>query len=163
MQAKAEITILLLNYKRSHNLPRIIDNLKSQTVPVNIFLWDNSGNSTFHDARIDLIFRTSENQGCSPRWLTALYAKTKYIMTHDDDFLIINPDTIEKIVQCLNEQENKKTIVGYEGVFVDINKLIRNMCNLKIDTGLKKINLAMLHQDIRISNHQLEFILLKGG
>jgi glycosyltransferase involved in cell wall biosynthesis len=125
MQVKSEITILLLNYKRPHNLHRIIDSLKSQTVPVNIFLWDNSGSSTFHDHRIDLIFRTSENKGCSPRWLTALYAKTKYIMTHDDDFLIINPDTIEKIVQCLNEQKNKQTIVGYEGVFVDINKTYR--------------------------------------
>jgi glycosyltransferase involved in cell wall biosynthesis len=118
----SEITILLLNYKRPHNLSGIIDSLKNQTVPVNIFLWDNSGNSMFDDPRIDLIFRTSENKGCSPRWLTALYAKTKYVMTHDDDFLIAKPDTIEKIVKCLDEQKNEKTIVGYEGVFVDINK-----------------------------------------
>ena len=118
----SEITILLLNYKRPHNLTGIIDNLKNQTVPVNIFLWDNSGNSIFYDPRIDLIFRTSENKGCSPRWLTALYAKTKYIMTHDDDFSIVQKDTIEKIIKCLDEQENPKTIVGYEGVFVDINK-----------------------------------------
>ncbi len=117
-----EITVLLLNYKRPHNLARIVDSLKRQTVPVNIFLWDNSGNSLLYDSRIDLIFRTSENQGCSPRWLTALYAKTKYIMTHDDDFLIAKKDTIEKIIKCLDEQKNHKTIVGYEGVFVDTNK-----------------------------------------
>ena len=118
----SEITILLLNYRRPHNLGVIIDSLKNQTVPVNIFLWDNSGNSIFYDSRIDLTFRTSENKGCSPRWLTALYAQTKYIMSHDDDFLIIQRNTIEKIVNCLEEQENKKTILGYEGVCVNINK-----------------------------------------
>ena len=115
------ITVLLLNYKRPHNLAEIIDSLKSQTIPVKIILWDNSGNSTFYDNRIDLIIRTSENKGCSPRWFTALYAETKYIMTHDDDFLINKADTIENIVKCLDEKDNERTIVGYEGIVVDLN------------------------------------------
>lgn len=117
----SSITVLLLNYKRPHNLTGIVNSLKNQTIPVNIILWDNSGNSAFFDERIDLIIRTSENKGCSPRWFTALYAKTKYIMTHDDDFLITKSNTVEKIVNCLEEQENERTIVGYEGIVVDIN------------------------------------------
>ncbi len=116
-----QITVLLLNFKRPQNLPRIISSLKQQTIPVQIFLWDNSGEG-YQDERIDLIFNASDNQGCSPRWLMALYSKTPYIMTHDDDYVITKNDTIEKIVKCLKEQDNHRTIVGLEGIVIDKNK-----------------------------------------
>ena len=117
-----DITVLLLNYKRPQNLPKIIDCLKAQTISPSIFLWDNSGDSSFNDDRLDLTFRTSNNQGCSPRWLMALYSQTKYIMTHDDDFLITENDILEKIVRTLDKEENDRTILGLEGIVLDKSK-----------------------------------------
>jgi glycosyltransferase involved in cell wall biosynthesis len=118
----SELTVLLLNYKRPQNLPRIITSLKNQTIPTKLFLWDNSGTCDFDDPRIDLVVRSSENKGCSPRWLLTLYAETDYIMTHDDDYVITKPNVLEQIIACLKQQENERTIVGYEGIVVDQTK-----------------------------------------
>ncbi|MDC0839859.1 tetratricopeptide repeat protein [Limnospira fusiformis KN01] len=119
---RAKITILLLNFKRYHNIPKIVESLRSQTIPVEIFLWDNSSNINNFFPNIDLVFRASQNQGCSPRWFMALYAKTPYIMTHDDDFMITHHETIANIVRCLEEQQDTRTIIGLEGVVVNPNK-----------------------------------------
>ncbi len=117
-----ELTVLLLNYKRPQNLPKIITCLKAQTIPVNLFLWDNSGTCDFNDDRLDLIIRSSENKGCSPRWLMALYAETDYIMTHDDDYVITKSNALEQVVDCLKQQDNERTIVGFEGIVIDQSK-----------------------------------------
>ncbi|WP_323219537.1 tetratricopeptide repeat protein [Limnoraphis robusta] len=117
-----KITILLLNYRRPQNIPKIVESLRNQTVPVQIFLWDNSSDTNIFFSDIDLVFKASQNQGCSPRWFMALYAKTKYIMTHDDDFLITRSNVLENIVECLENQQNSRTIVGLEGIVVNPKK-----------------------------------------
>ena len=87
------VTVLLMNYKRRENLNKIILALKSQTIPCEIFVWNNAPEPFVH-ADVDWVLNSSDNVRCWPRWLMGTFAKNDYIMSHDDDLLITKEDAL---------------------------------------------------------------------
>ncbi|XOV93981.1 MAG: hypothetical protein ACFHWX_04585 [Bacteroidota bacterium] len=109
------VTVLLLNYKRPENLVEIIKALKSQTIPCDIFLWNNS-DKTFENHNLDLIINSSENLKCWPRWSMASFAQTPYIMTHDDDLCFTSNDCLERLIETHKKHEHPGLGIGFNGV-----------------------------------------------
>jgi GT2 family glycosyltransferase len=107
------ITALLLNYKRRDNLIKIISGLRQQTIPVEIFVWNNNPiDSTRFDA--DMQINSERNLMCSPRWLMAAFATTKYVFSLDDDLFIREPKLLENSIALL--EESNIEALGYTGV-----------------------------------------------
>ena len=80
----ADITVVLTNWKRRDNLKKIVQDLRRQTVPLIIQVWDNSGVGQ-EDEDVDLWITSSKNVGCTPRWRLIQSAGTKWACFLDDD------------------------------------------------------------------------------
>jgi hypothetical protein len=109
------VTVLLLNYKRVENLPIILDALKNQTVECKIFLWNN-GEEEFNDPRLDLVINSSKNLKCWARWSMASYANTPYVMSHDDDLVLSSPDSLQSLIDTMEENYEAGRAIGFNGV-----------------------------------------------
>ncbi len=108
-------TALLLNWKRPENLKRVIQSIRSQSVPVEIFLWNNNINdTTIYD--VDLQINSSKNLMCWPRWFLANYTDSEYIFSLDDDLALADTTVIS---DCIAYVRDHNASIGYSGVVLD--------------------------------------------
>ncbi len=163
-----KVTALLLNYKRPENINLIIENIKSQSVPINIFLWNNN-NEDNKKYPVDLQINSSLNLMCSPRWLMIGYSESEYFFSLDDDLNFKDSKVIE---DCVSYVTNHNCAIGYQGVLIkEYNKYwnsehfypnINNDINVDIIKGrfifcskfqLRKINFS---QYKKADNYRIE-------
>jgi len=109
------ITVIMLNFRRRENVPRILDALSTQTVKPTIWLWNN-GRQPLRDARVDMEVVADRNWHCWPRWFLASYATTDHVMMIDDDIVPACDRMLEAAIDSLEGQDAFDTIVGAEGV-----------------------------------------------
>ena len=109
------VTVLLMNYKREENLPKIIDALKSQTIDCKIFLWNNA-EKPYQDDRLDLIINSSQNLKCWARWSMVAYTDSPYIMTHDDDLRLTSSNALQTLIEQFERNYIPGRAIGFNGV-----------------------------------------------
>ena len=109
------ITVIMLNYRRTANIERILQALSDQTIKPTIWLWNNSG-QRLDNSRVDMEVVAETNLHCWPRWFLASYAPTMYVMMIDDDIVPTSNKLIEIVIDALENQVKPETIVGAEGV-----------------------------------------------
>jgi len=115
-------TALLLNWKRPNNLISILKSIRRQTIPIDIFLWNNNSEDK-NDYDVDLRIDSSQNLICWPRWLMSSFAETEYIFTLDDDLIFTENNIIEKCIDYFQKNELFfNTIIGKYGVVFNSNK-----------------------------------------
>jgi hypothetical protein len=119
-------TALLLNYKRPENINAIIENIKSQSIPINIFLWNNN-NEDNKKYPVDLQINSSLNLMCSPRWLMSGYSESEYFFSLDDDLNFKDSKVIE---DCVSYATNHNCAIGYQGVVIGPSKQYWNSKHL---------------------------------
>jgi hypothetical protein len=107
----AATTALLINWRRPNHVRRIVSSLRAQSVPVEIFLLDNSGSSENFD--VDFTLRSNKNLHCWMRWAMAMYANSEFVFSLDDDLEMVDPKTLEK---CIGGIHGVVEALGYEGV-----------------------------------------------
>lgn len=112
----ATVAAILLNWKRPDDLRKAIANIRAQTVPIDIYLWDNNPGEQF-DA--DVVIKSSENYKCIPRWLmtSLMPAHIQYVFTLDDDVSLTKPNAIDLCLRqhtALIKQGYKHPIVALE-------------------------------------------------
>ncbi|MCP4397975.1 MAG: PqqD family peptide modification chaperone [bacterium] len=110
----AEMTIILLNYKRPENIPIILDSIDRQTVKPIVFLWNN-GPDDVDFSGIDRYKKSPDNAGCMVRWNFAREADTPYIMSLDDDFCFGRDDALADVIESLRAMDDPARIVGPTG------------------------------------------------
>jgi hypothetical protein len=106
-------TALLLSYERQDNLRKIIDNLRKQSVDIDIFLWNNNPEDKT-EYPVELQINSSKNLMCWPRWFMANYASTDYVFSLDDDLLMMDNRLIEQCIDYLSTHDCDA--IGYSGV-----------------------------------------------
>lgn len=107
----AEVTAIILNYKRPHLVVNLMYRLKQQTVDVDTILINNAeepGIFSFSSGYVHIPW----NAGCWIRLPFARYANTKYIMFMDDD---VFPATDTFVSDALSIAEDSGCMVGVEG------------------------------------------------
>lgn len=82
---KPTVTAILLSWKRKPNMPRIIEALRKQTVPVEVWVINNDGTQGFG---ADRLIAMPWNAGEWARYPMAGRAETEYVMFQDDDFML---------------------------------------------------------------------------
>jgi hypothetical protein len=111
------ITFLILNFSRPNNLSRIIDSLKSQSIPVKVFVWDNS--NQLENCNADLIVQSSKNVMSYPIPFMLSLADTEFVGKIDDDLCPSDDQVVERLLNCLvSEKTRQKFLVGTNGVVV---------------------------------------------
>lgn len=133
-----KITALLLNYKRPDNLKKIINSLRNQTIPVEIFLWNNN----IDDVRkydVDMQINCSKNLMCSPRWLMGGYTNSEYVFSLDDDLMFSDNSVIEDSVKYIENIECNA--VGYTGVILNKEKDYWSSLHIKSGTEDKRVDI----------------------
>ena len=116
------VTAVLLNWKRPDNLPLVVDSIRRQTVPISIWLWDNSGGND--DFGVDVVIRSSENFLCWPRWLMGALTHGDYVFSLDDDLMFTDDALIEKCIRRMEQFGDKapRTVLGRSGVVLNAQK-----------------------------------------
>jgi glycosyltransferase involved in cell wall biosynthesis len=109
------ITVILLNWKRPENLKKIIKSLRSQTIPVEIFLWNNNKDDTFQ-YEVDLQINSSKNLKCWARWFLINYSDNEYVCVMDDDLIMDDHNVLK---ECLEYVENNDVSIGRHGVILN--------------------------------------------
>jgi len=129
---RPQVTVVLVNYRRVQNLKAVLDCLSDQTVPVQVFLWNNAyggpraaGQAEAGPDRQDLLeaathplvklcVESSRNMRCWPRWLLASMANTEYICSMDDDLVFTDARVLEDAVWA-SRTKCPEGVVGFFG------------------------------------------------
>ena len=109
-------TALLLNYNKKNSLKRTIESIRSQTIPIEIILCDNSGKNECADLDVDLLISASANLHCKARFFLGCYATTDVLFTLDDDVVLRGPNVIEYYYKFLTTFREKDKLIC-----VDVN------------------------------------------
>lgn len=153
------VTVLLMNYKRRENLNKIILALKSQTIPCEIFVWNNAPEPFVH-ADVDWVLNSSDNVRCWPRWFMGTFAKNDYIMSHDDDLLITKEDALELLVKEYEEKGHKGMAIGPYGVILGRNNVYfpKNV----LAKGLQKLGSTGIPKHLSFPQKCVKVDIIKG-
>jgi hypothetical protein len=110
----ANITILLLNWRRPGNLALVIRSIEQQTIRPPVFLWNNG--ARFAHPSIDWQVESSLNKRCWPRWTLGAMAETDYVCSLDDDFAFGDDRVLEDLLEYLDHLDHPDRAVGAAGV-----------------------------------------------
>lgn len=113
---KSELTLGLCNYARPQQLHTVIDLLKQQSCPPDIFVWNNNPAYTFQDDRADWVINSNRNE--HTRHVVSLWqqAGTRFVGRMDDDLYPGDTEIIADAVEVLRRQDHDRRIVGAFGV-----------------------------------------------
>jgi hypothetical protein len=105
------ITAVLLSWKRKKNLPQIIEAIRAQTIPTEIWVINNDGFETFGADRLIAI---PWNAGEWARYVVAGRVESFYTMFQDDDFMLGDDHYLEEAWR-LHEKYCPEHILGVAG------------------------------------------------
>ena len=146
------ITILLMNYKREENLPRIISDLRNQSIRCEIFLWNNAP-TPFHHEEVDWVVNSSKNVRCWARWSMAQFATNDWIMTLDDDLTLGDSESLAYLLEQANRYYKAGRAFGLFGVQYNGDKKYQRP---KEKQGVRKD--ANIHHDLPERNTPVDII-----
>lgn len=106
------VTAVLLSWKRKPNMPLIIDALRAQTVPVEVWLINNDGAEDFG---ADRLISIPWNAGEWARYPVAGRVETEYCLFQDDDFMLNDDTYVEDAINLL-EKKCPQHILGIAGM-----------------------------------------------
>ena len=95
------ITAVLLSWKRKLNMPLIIEALRGQSVPVDIWLINNAG---YEDFGADRLIAMPWNAGEWARYVMVGRVETYYCMFQDDDFMLGDKHFLEDALELLADK-----------------------------------------------------------
>jgi glycosyltransferase involved in cell wall biosynthesis len=106
-----EASAVLLNYRKKNSLIKTIKSIRSQSIPVEIILIDNSGKDECKDLDIDFLISSSKNLHCKSRFLFSQYATADFIFTLDDDVILQDSTGIEHYLNFFKDLNNKEDFI----------------------------------------------------
>lgn len=109
---KPLVTAILLSWKRVANMRPIVDALRSQTVPVEIWTINNGADDI--DLADDRYIHIPWNAGEWARYVFAGRAETEYVMFQDDDFMLGDETFLEDAIR-LHKEKCPEHIIGVAG------------------------------------------------
>lgn len=111
---KTRVEVVLTNWRRPANIPRVRDSIRAQTERVRLTLIDASERGNECDAsRFDRVFRMP-NCGSWNRMVIAGGYDCEYTLFIDDDVLA-GPTMVEEFLRFADAVENKFAVLGFKG------------------------------------------------
>ena len=119
----ADIAVIICSYKRVNNMSQIINNLQKQSIPIDIYIWNNNINLKYDLNKVCAvsllkyniyIHHSKYNIYPIARFILARQLRNKYtyFIFLDDDQLL-NSNSIKQLKDDISKFSN--TIVGYHG------------------------------------------------
>ena len=104
------VTAILLSYKRKPNMPLIVESIRGQTVPTEIWVINNDGCDDFG---ADKSIHIPWNAGEMARYIWAMRPGTDYVTFQDDDWLIQDERFYEDGIELVEKRPDY--LVGTAG------------------------------------------------
>jgi hypothetical protein len=95
---------MMLSWKRTKNIQKIIDSIRNQSVETEIFLWNNDEEDE-EKYPVDLQINSSVNLMCWTRWLLLAYASGNYVCTIDDDLCFLDSDVLKDGIEYCKKND----------------------------------------------------------
>jgi len=127
-----DLTVVLTNYLRPKNVATILDALASQSLPHQLFVWDNSPGHTFQDSRADWIVHSSRNARCGARWWMAAHAETPWTVVMDDDLMPADSGVLLDLLASLSQGQTRD-VVGAAGVILEASVPYAHCCHVGLE------------------------------
>lgn len=141
-----KLTLIILNWKRPHNVRRIVQAYLAYSRFDEIILWNNNPECSFKIKNEKLKYFTSENQFTVSRYAATFFARNNDIMFQDDD-LFLTELQIEKLFEV--HLAHPKSIIGCFGRNLKDGRYVRDCSYGKVDVILGRV---MLFEKKLISN-----------
>lgn len=106
------VTAVLLSWKRKPNMPKIIEALRQQTVPIDVWVINNGG---LEDFGADRLISIPWNAGEWARYPVAGRIETEYGLFQDDDFIVCDETFVEDAI-ALCEEKCPEHVLGIAGM-----------------------------------------------
>ena len=135
-----QVTAILLNWKRPQNLDKVIKSIRSQDVPIDIWLWNNS--NIVENFDVDQYFHSSTNLKCFPRWCLASMVQTKYFFVIDDDISFDDNRVISYCIDYFEKSNIEDLIIGHTGVI--LNKVKTYFDSEHFSNVVKSVNVDIV-------------------
>ncbi|QDU05681.1 putative glycosyl transferase [Gimesia chilikensis] len=116
-----QITVVLINYKRTKNTHQIIDSLRKQSVSPVIYVWNN-GDEPFENPHVDWVINSNQNVHGHPLQFLYQYADTEFICRMDDDLMPADDRVFEDVIHFMSDHGKSQRIVGGYGVILEEGK-----------------------------------------
>jgi hypothetical protein len=97
-----QVTAIIIHYRRQSNIPHIVGAIMEQTVPADIWIWDNQ--NVFTEINGVTLFSSSKNFVCRPRFILAGMVQTPYVFNCDDDHIVKDKQLFEKMIALSKEK-----------------------------------------------------------
>lgn len=98
-----QVTVSMLNWQRPSNVERIVEALRRQSFPCEVFLWDNSGTAEHLKGKVDYYHKSPENVRCWPKFHMLKQARTEFVCSMDDDLIPADPNAFAKCIEALRK------------------------------------------------------------
>ncbi len=141
-----KITLILLNWKRPHNVRRIINTYLPLRRIDEIILWNNNLECKFKIHHQKIKYFESKNYFTISRYAATFFARNDDIIFHDDD-LLLKEDQIEELFKA--HLTYPHSIVGCFGRNLEKGAYIKKHSFGKVDMVLGRV---MLFQKSLIGN-----------
>lgn len=133
-----KLTLILLNWKRPHNVSRIIQTYLTYSRFDEIILWNNNPECSFKIKNEKIKYFTSENQFTVSRYAATFFARNNDIMFQDDD-LFLTELQIEKLFEA--HLTHPKSIIGCFGRNLESGCYVKHYSYGKVDVILGRVML----------------------
>jgi len=102
---------------RKDNVARVVSGIRSQTVPSQIWSWDDTGQ--FQGIGEDVYFSCNKNFSHRPRIMLGALVQTEYIFMQDDDFELSDPTLFTRLIELSKQYPDY--LIGVKGKKFDEN------------------------------------------
>lgn len=133
-----KLTLIILNWKRPHNVSRIMQAYLTYSRFDEIILWNNNPKCNFTITNEKIKYFTSENQFTISRYAAIFFARNNDIMFHDDD-LFLTEVQIEKLFEA--HLAHPKSIIGCFGRNLNNGRYVKHYSYGRVDVILGRVML----------------------
>lgn len=144
MRQSSDVLCILTTYKREFLLPSIIRQINSQTLPVDIVIWNNNPEVKLNFNEIDT-FGGVNSTGMIQRFLPALIYPHKYVMFVDDD-IFLGKKFLETAISII--EKTPEAVVTSGGSVIESPVSRHSVHHRKYMEGHKIRNAEPWHLDI---------------
>jgi len=129
------VTVCLLNYHRPGNIIHVLNTIEMQTVPTQVFLWNNSDDELPQHPSLKMVVNSSRNLGCFPRWWLASIADTEYVCSLDDDLVFKDENVLADTIAASRDKcpDGATGFFGWRHIEGRGYRASRNVYNSKED------------------------------
>jgi hypothetical protein len=107
MMPEPELAVVVLDWKRPQNMPHVIQSIREQSIPVDLYIVHQANNRVYDSAEN---IHVQTNRGCGTRWDILPLVENKYTVFIDDDIKLTDPKILETMLIHVRSKDHVSAV-----------------------------------------------------